>query len=278
VATDAQNQTSNSVQTQIIDNPPVVQNLMVTATGNGKFVMISGQVQSASPGGLTVSLSGVVTAAPVTNSMGQFSVTTQASALGTVNAATTDVWGVSSATAQAQLTNTAPSATVMAMQTGPNNTLTISGHVSDMVEGGAVVTVGGIASGTATTDASGNYSLVVQASGQGTITATATDVWGLASQLVQTNYTSQAPVISGFSASVSSGGYWIFTGTVNDPSLIGITVTLSGVVGGTCTVRADGSFEYDSSLMYGSAEGAEYAKATDSSGNVSNTAECWVMA
>ena len=88
VATDSQNQSSSSVQTQIVDNPPVVQNLMVMETGNGQYVTVSGQVQSASPGGLTVSLSGVVTASPVTNSMGQFSVTTQASALGTIDAAT----------------------------------------------------------------------------------------------------------------------------------------------------------------------------------------------
>ncbi|HVC92389.1 MAG TPA: hypothetical protein VND64_01800 [Pirellulales bacterium] len=274
VATDSQNQSSSSVQTQIVDNPPVVQNLMVTETGNGKYVTVSGQVQSTSPGGLTVSLSGVTTASPVTNSTGQFSVTTQASALGAIDAAATDVWSVNSAMAQAQLTNTAPSLTVTACQ-GSNNTITISGHVTDMVEQGAVVTIGGIASGTAATDASGNFSLSVQSTAQGTITATATDVWGLVSQMAQTNY-SQAPVITDFTASVSSGGFWIFTGTVTDTSLTGITVTLNGVVVGTCTVRADGTFEYDSSLMYGEAEGAEYAIATDSSGHTSNTAQCWV--
>ena len=167
----------------------------------------------------------------------------------------------------------------MAMQTGPNNTLTVSGHVTDMVEGGAVVTISGVASGTATTDASGNYSLVVQASAQGTITASATDIWGLVSTVVQTNYTSQTsqpPVITSFNASLSSGGIWVFTGTVTDQSLVGLTVTLSGVVGGTCTVRSDGTFEYDSSLTYGAAGGAEFAKATDALGNVSNTAQCWV--
>ncbi|HUY34029.1 MAG TPA: hypothetical protein VMV69_14875 [Pirellulales bacterium] len=277
VATDSQGLSSSTVQTQIVDNPPVVSMLTVMETGNGKYVTVSGEVQSASPGGLTVSLSGVVGASPVTDSSGNFSVTTQASGLGTIDAATTDVWGVGSATTQVQLTNAAPSVSMMVAETGPDRTLTVSGHVTDTVEGGIVVTIGGIVSGTATTDSSGNYSLTAQASGQGTVTASATDIWGLISTLVQENFTSNAPMISNFNASLTSGGYWIFTGAVQDEWPAGLTVTLSGLTGGSATVLANGSFEYDSPLEYGNVEGAEYATVTDWWGNVSNTAQVWVM-
>ncbi|HEV3024986.1 MAG TPA: hypothetical protein VGX76_21075 [Pirellulales bacterium] len=275
LATDSQNLSSDTVQTQIVDNPPVVANLSVAETGSGKNVLVTGQVQSASPGGLTVSLWGEVTASPVTNSSGTFSVTTQAAALGTIDASTTDIWGVGSATTQTQLTNAAPGVTVSATETGPNRTLTVSGHVTDSVEAGAVVTISGIVSGTATTDSSGNYSLVAQASGQGTLSVSATDIWGLVSTVVKTSYASKAPVIT-LNASVSNGGMYVFTGTVTDEVAPGLTVTLSGVVGGSCTVRADGTFEYDSSLQYGAADGVEYATVTDWWGNTSNTAQCWV--
>jgi hypothetical protein len=275
VATDSQNLSSATVQTQIVDNPPVVANLSVAETGSGKNVLVTGQVQSASPGGLTVALSGEVTASTVTNSAGYFGVTTTAAALGAIDASTVDVWGVASATAQVQLTNAAPSVTVSAKETGPNRTLTVSGHVTDAVEAGAVVTISGIVSGTATTDSAGNYSLVAQASGQGALSVSATDVWGLTSSVVQTSYTSKAPVIT-LQATVLNGGVYAFKGTVSDEWAPGLTVTLSGAVGGTAIVQADGTFEFDSSLEYGAVDGVENATVTDWWGNTSNIAQSWV--
>jgi hypothetical protein len=165
--------------------------------------------------------------------------------------------------------------TVGAVQSGADRMLTISGQVNDSVLGGDIVTISGIASGTATTDSSGHYSLVVQATSQGTISAFVTDVWGLISSAVQTTFTAPAPAITSFSDFLS-GRYWAFDGTVEDAMPAGVTVTFWGVTSGSCDCQADGSFTWVSSLQLGAASGMEYAQAVDCWGNVSNIATCWV--
>jgi hypothetical protein len=62
----------------------------------------------------------------------------------------------------------------------------------------------------------------------------------------------QPPVIENFIGSPSSDGSWNFTGQVVDDNPAGIVVTFGGLVSGTATTAADGTFSFSARLPSGS--------------------------
>jgi hypothetical protein len=142
--------------------------------------------------------------------------------------------------------------------TGVVTTYTLSGTISPAVSGGpsgagAVVTLSGASSGTATADSSGNYSFSGLANGSYTVTPNKTGyTFTPSSQTVSisganlpgTNFTIQAIptyTISGTISPAVSGG----------PSGAGAVVTLSGASSGTATADSSGNYSF-SGLANGS--------------------------
>jgi hypothetical protein len=166
--------------------------LTLSLTYNGRnSITLSGSATDlyASVAGLTINFSGVFIGTAVTDSGGNFTLTTNVFSLGTISAITADGRGVSfgaSVTVQAN----APVISNFTAVEGNNLSFTFSGTVTDQTPAGLTVNFGGIPSlaGQSTTvNADGSFSLTVQLQGNGLDNGTAwaqtTDWWGLQSNL-----------------------------------------------------------------------------------------------
>jgi hypothetical protein len=137
------------------------------------------------------------------------------------------------------------------------------------------VTFSGVVSGSANTDASGNFSLTTTAQALGTFQATTRDLWELSSDTV-TVLRSNAPVITDFQASRDTTGSCKFTGKVTDESGTATMVVLGGLPsldsGPTkVTIGAGGTFEVTVLLQPGET-GTATVQTTDGWGQSSNVA------
>jgi hypothetical protein len=185
-ATDGQGQSSNTALAQVTASPPSITGLSISY-GTGHQVTITGTVNDYSPGGRTVTFSGVVSGSVTTNSDGTFSFAGTASALGTVRVTTTDPWGQSSAPAYVQVTNTAPTISNFTASNEYGTVWILTGTVTDNHAAGLTVQFGGLGQGmTATVQSDGTFSLAITLSPgeQGTITAWVTDWWNATSNTV----------------------------------------------------------------------------------------------
>jgi hypothetical protein len=173
---------------------PTIDGLNVTYNGKAN-VTLSGTVTD--PNGvadLIVSFTGQVSGIAVTNANGSFTLTTNASGVGVVNAVVVDNRGDSSPVATVTLSATGPTITNFAAVEGYDQIFTFTGDVTDQPPGGLPVTFGGVpsmAGQTTTTNADGSFELVVQlnanGSDNGTVWAQTTDWWGLTSQQATTS-------------------------------------------------------------------------------------------
>ncbi len=130
--------------------------------------------------------------------------------------------------------------------------LTLQGHVENLDEDELSVTLGGIAFGTFSCDANGDFFISVAAFQIGEITAEATDLWGQASNLSAVAVSSDPPTICEFSATRMNDTVWSFQGRVTDEDPEGLTVYLGGLAslnGVTATVQADGTFSVTCNLQ-----------------------------
>ena len=143
-------------------------------------VHLAGTVRDQNPAGCQVTISGEVNATATTDSNGNFTVDAQAAGLGTVTAQATDAADHTSAPLDASLGCDAPALTLTS-SVGDDGVLTLSGQVTDLDGGGDVVTFDGAVSGTATTDAGGNFTFTTPNWALGDVTAATSDVWGQAS-------------------------------------------------------------------------------------------------
>jgi hypothetical protein len=239
---------SQPSQIPVQNNAPQITGLSMGPAGNGKNVVISGTVGDESPEGLIVSFSGVVSGSATTNASGGFSFYGPASGAGTITAATADVWGVAAAPVSGQIVAPTPSVQLDDALADPNGAVTISGHVYDMSPAEDSVTISGIVSGTATPDSSGYFSLTGHVSSAGTVTATATNVWGQTSAPMQANVTiyDPPPQILDLYVTMVGPGIWEVAGDISDPTLGDVTVTYSAVnsLSGSVTLEPDGSFNF----------------------------------
>jgi hypothetical protein len=156
--------------------------------GTQRNVTLSGTVFAGQPGGLTVGFSGKVSGSTTTNSSGNFTLSAQASALGTVTGTVTDVWG-QTGTSQVTLTSNKPVIDSFSATGGGSNVWIFQGHVSDESPAGLTVRFGGLPElqgKTATVQSDGTFWIGAQLTrGEyGTATAQVTDWWGLNSDVV----------------------------------------------------------------------------------------------
>jgi len=157
--------------------------------GSQHNVTLSGQLTDLDAGSGSVSISGVAGGTAVTDSSGNFSLTTTASALGEVDATATDAWGQVSNIATVMVSDTAPVIQNFAVIRGAGNTWTFQGSVVAGYAEGLVVTFGGhssIAEQTATVGADGTFSVTLTLPPGAYFCASAitTDWWGLDSDPV----------------------------------------------------------------------------------------------
>jgi hypothetical protein len=130
----------------------------------------------------------------------------------------------------------------MAVVSPGSTTVTIAGQVTNTTSpGGLTVQLGGKVNGTAATDANGNYSATLQASGLGVITAATTDGQ---SNVAQFTLVDTEAVITAFTDMHGSQSLYTFTGHVAG-GYEGEVVNFGGLhdlQGQSATVDANGNF------------------------------------
>jgi hypothetical protein len=252
--------------------PPQI-TLTVQPLNSGRMVQLSGTVVDDAPASVSITFSGVVSASATASASGAFSCTAQASGLGTVSAVGSDTFGLKSDTAQATVTNSAPSLT-LSVAYGTQRNVTLSGRVTDAQAGACTVQFTGVATGSTTTNADGTYSLTVSASQLGTVQATAQNPWAQVSSPAQVTLTSAPPSITNFQAIRGALNVWTFQGRVTDASAPGLVVRFGGLpslAGQTTTVGSDGWFYFTVRLQDGE-QGTASAQTTNWWGLDSNLA------
>jgi hypothetical protein len=153
--------------------------------GPGGTATVSGQVSGGSPtGGLTVTLSGVVSGSVATCADGTFTYTGPASGPGQIQAAATDAAGTTVTSATKRIARPPTIVNFRAIYNG-NNNWTFTGQVHGPHAAGLVVTLAGIPSldnrnASATVQASGSfsYTITLQPGECGGVTAECIDLWG----------------------------------------------------------------------------------------------------
>jgi hypothetical protein len=176
-------------------------------------------------------------------------------------------------------TRDCPSTLTLSLSYGPQHQVVLSGNVSGAANGAdQAVSFSGVVSGTAYTDANGNYSATLVAQSLGNVSAQTAD--GL-SNVAQAKVSNVAPVINNFIAACSAANFWTVSGNVVDEYPPGLIVTLGGSVnslyGATTTVQSDGTFSYTKQLNNTSGDnGVVTAQVTDWWGLTSTVASSCV--
>lgn len=202
-AVDSQSDVSAPVQVTADSGPTLT--LSCNQQG-GHQVRVTGTLGGPTPGGVTISFSGVIGGSTTTTSSGYFSYTATASALGTITASATV--GGASTTAQTTLTNVAPVISgFMSGSTG--NTWTFQGSVTDEWAMGLTVrvTVPGSASplqAVVGSDDCFSVSTILTGTAYGTATAQTTDWWGASSNVAYCSSPYSAPGSASGSAPAGS--------------------------------------------------------------------------
>jgi hypothetical protein len=209
----------------------------------GHYVKLSGYATDGNIAGVVVTFSGAVSASTITDATGFYSLTTSNASLGTVYADGINLLQQPTNTAGSRIAVTAPNLTMQIVSI-QGQTVSIKGNVLDLDSGSFDITLGGVASTTVTPDSKGDFTAILNVSGLGALTASATDLWGQSDDLAL-DVTNYQPMISSFCAIYESSGVWTFRGRVDDEYAAGLTVRFGGLgslQGKTATVDADGWF------------------------------------
>src|SRR5262249_27762547 len=144
--------------------------------------IITGQLADSSPSATTVAISGGVSGNATVNSDGSFEFITGNTGSGEITVQASSVDGSTSVSAGVT-TDTGSLAPYLTMNVnyGSRRAVTISGQVYDSQPAGLTVVISGAAAGTATTDFTGHYSVILTASYLGAVTAQVTNGLGLTS-------------------------------------------------------------------------------------------------
>ncbi len=186
VVHDREGLSSNPAQVNLTNVAPTI--TLSVIYNSQKSITLTGKVTDENPMGMTVTISGA--AAGTTTVMmadGSFTITLNATQLGNVQATTTDVWGMTSNTAQVVVANEAPVITNFEGVREAGNIWTFSGKVIDESAPGLTVRLGGLPSlqtKFAMVESSGWFSctVILGPSEDGTASAQTTDWWGLESE------------------------------------------------------------------------------------------------
>jgi hypothetical protein len=241
----------------------------------GHLVQLTGSVTGGQVAGVAVVFSGAVSGTTQTDQNGAYSFTTNSASLGSVTAQITPM-ASGPVTATAVIDEPAP-LVIMAISNNDDNSVTLTGTLSDIDSAGVTITLTGVAVGSVVTDSNGNFTVITTATAQGAINATANDLWGKTSGAAFV-IAGAAPVITEFDASQQVGTLWHFDGTVTAADYNNMVITFGGLNGAlngeTTTVNADGTFSVSFLLPRG-VRGTVTAIATDCFGQESN--EAWVL-
>lgn len=135
----------------------------------------------------------------------------------------------------------------------------------------------GAYSGSTNPDASGNFSIEVEADYLGQIDGVAFTGMGIPSNGAAVEATSSVPIIETFTGVQESGNYWTFSGTILDESPADGVVYFGGILSGySAMVQADGTFTLCVELEEG-AQGLATAMAMDAWWQMSEVAEFMVI-
>ena len=229
--------------------------------------VVTGQVTDDNPAQTTVTISGTVAGSATVNPNGFFEFIANHTGGGTVTAEADNPDGSDTGT-----TSLAPGegnqAPYVSLKVTYNTRriVTLSGRVVDETPGNLAITFGGKVSGSATTDANGNFSQILTATGLGAVTAVTRDAQGVDSNIATLMLTSAVPKITNFVVTTEGHGMYTITGKVVDEDPQGMIVTLSSVYaavnGQTVTAASDGTFSLNIFLPPG-AYGSITAKTTD---------------
>jgi hypothetical protein len=254
--TDVWGQTSNAPSATITNTPSLTFNATIVS---GNVVSLTGRVTcDGDPTAGSVDFGGIVSAWASVNADGSYSAVAMPSTLGTITAQVTDGTGHESTVQQATITDSPP--TIGLVRTyGPNGSVTLSGHVTDDAPNNLTVNFSGAVTGSATTNANGDFTLTPSSWTTGTVSVRTTDVWGQVSSTATAALGNVAPTIDHFAAVHSAGNLWTFQGEVTDEYAPGLTVhlsgipTLNGTVGYTATTVGNNTcwFSYSVNLQPG---------------------------
>ena len=207
---------------------------------------ITGQIVSGNTGlaGVIVSLSGADTYSTMTDADGNYSFTGLPNGNYTVTPSLADYIFSPSGTVVIidGMDRTDVNFTATASAT---STYTISGTVNGAVISGVTITLAGTSSGSALTDASGNYSFSGLANGSYTLTA------------LKTGYTFSPTTISvtvnnanvtgqNFTATAITTPTYTISGRVSGDVVSGVTITLTGTGSNSVTTDAGGNYSFSS--------------------------------
>ena len=236
--TDWWGQTSSPAGVDVESDAPYL--VVNVVHDSGYQVTVCGTVFSACPQGLTVNIAGVAGGTAVTDADGNFSLTTQASALGYIQASTQDAWGQVSNTAVTEFYQFIGFVGFDVACTH-DRTITLWGHVYADDPGNLMVTFTGVADVSVRTDANGDFSVTTQASGLGTVYASAIDIWGQQTLISMIDLSANAPQLS-LNVSYGEGRTITLSGSVVDQDQGELTVSLTGCVVAQVHTNADGTF------------------------------------
>lgn len=128
----------------------------------------------------------------------------------------------------------------------PNKQVTLSGDLSNQfgMMPYRAINLGGVVSGTATTNANGIFSATLTASALGNVTAASADGQ---SNIAAETLVSETPTITSFEVMSEGSGLWYFSGTVANAPTQGEVVNFGGIkplLGQSVAVNPDGSFDF----------------------------------
>jgi hypothetical protein len=232
------------------------------------MVRLSGVVSDSDPANCGVNFSGAASGGAWCDINGYFSYTASNAKIGKVTAVAVDDCIGSSAPYTTVIAVARPTV-ALALTYGSQRSVTLSGQVTDLDAGSLSVNFTGVVGGSVNVNSDGTFTLTTSATGLGAIYASTTDLWGQVSKTAQVIVSSPPPVITSFTATMTGGNLWTFTGTVNDPSAAGLQVQLAGAYGGVATVGTDGTFTVTVQLT-GGVMGNVTAQVTDWWGQLSN--------
>jgi len=272
IATDSWGLVSSAAALSVAPTNPSV-TLMSITYGADKMVTVMGQTSSSQPGPISVNFTGDASGS-ITASNGSFSAQLQTSGPGNIQATATDSWGLVSSAAAIAVAPISPSVTLTSITYGANMMVTVTGQAFSSQPGTIALDFGGVTSGSVTANSDGTFSVQLETSGLGVITATAADSWGLESSAAEIAVAPAAPQITGLTAVQETNDYWAITGTVVAPNIANLLVTFSGfapINGTQVSVAANGTFQIVVQLQPG-AGGNIDAETTDAWGQLSNIA------
>jgi hypothetical protein len=176
-----------------------------------------------------------------------------------------------SATATVSFTITAPYAPpsiTLSVNQVIGNQVVLMGQVTHSQNPSLEVCFSGVTGGSTIAEADGSFSFTGTLTGAGTVIACTEDILGQMSNLANAEVINAAPSIT-MSLSYGTHNQVTVTGQVMDEDAGDLTVTLSGVVGGTVTTQGDGTFSFTANAT---AVGQILAATVDALGQASGSA------